>query len=674
MDTSHKHKHKKTALSLLVLGALGVVYGDIGTSPLYAINEIFFGHGQVPLTTQNILGSISLVLWVLTLVVTLKYIVFVLLANHEGEGGVFALLGLLSGLKKTIAIGFLIALLVLAAGLLFGDGLITPAISILSAIEGLSVATNIFNPYIIPITLGVLVVLFSFQYKGTKKIGIIFGPIMIAWFSVIALLGLHQIILHPAIFYALNPLHAIRLVHTLGFTGTLLVLGAVVLAVTGGEALYADLGHFGLEPIRISWLAVVFPALILNYMGQGAFLLGVPAGFHGNVFYSLVPSAFIYPMVILATFATIIASQALISGAFSLTAQAIALNFLPRFKINHTNTQHGGQIYVSSINWVLFAGSASLVLIFKSSSGLASAYGLAVSGVMLATSLAMLPIAAEHWKWGWLRSSLLFGSFAAVDFTFLFSNSLKFFEGGYVPVVIGLCLFSLMMTWNWGRMIIQSAYESYAEKRKMSDLVELKAKLTKNNGIVQDERGMFVEVDRVVVFLVNKPIVCAEDRVPVIVRYYMSHNGAIPRYTILLSIAKEKSSHVDDSERYNIKDFGDNLIAIQAHFGFMEDIKMHSIIENLQQHIKIPGLAHSHYIVKTGGEELKIDAAHCWMGRRYLVHFFQRIQRFATPTYRYFGLRANESLSTTAVHIKVSNDGGRVVIPDLDLAGVQSFM
>jgi KUP system potassium uptake protein len=657
---------KKSGLSLLVLGALGVVYGDIGTSPLYAINEIFFGHGKVPLTTLNVLGSISLVLWVLTLVVTFKYIVFVLLANHEGEGGVFALLGLLSGLKRTIAIGFLIGLLVLAAGLLFGDGLITPAISILSAIEGLSVATNIFNPYIIPITLAVLVVLFSFQYKGTKKIGIIFGPIMITWFTIIALLGLHQIILHPAIFYALNPLYALRLVHTLGFTGTLLVLGAVVLAVTGGEALYADLGHFGLQPIRISWLAIVFPALILNYMGQGAFLLGAPVGFHGNVFYSLVPAAFIYPMVILATFATIIASQALISGAFSLTAQAIALNFLPRFKISYTNTHHEGQIYVGSVNWILFVGSASLVLIFKSSSGLAAAYGLAVSGVMLATSLAMLPIAADHWKWGWLKSSLLFGSFAVVDFTFLFSNSLKFFEGGYVPVIIGLCVFSLMMTWNWGRMIIYCAYETYSEKRKMADLVSLKNKLSENNGMVNDERGMFVEVDRVVIFLVNKTITSLEDRVPVIVRSYMSHNGSIPRYTILLSITKEKVSHVEH-DRYLIKDFGNNLVAIQARFGFMEDIQIHTIVASLQNYINIPGLAHSHYIIKTGREEFKIDRHSCSLQRRWLVRFFGRIQRFATPTYRYFGLNANESLSTTTVQINVSDAGGKVIMPELDL-------
>ncbi len=660
------HKHKKAALSILILGALGVVYGDIGTSPLYAINEMFFGHGRVPLTTMNILGSISLVLWVLTLVVTFKYIVFVLLANHEGEGGVFALLGLLSGLKKTIAIGVLIALLVLAAGLLFGDGLITPAISILSAIEGLSVATSVFNPYIIPITLGVLVLLFSFQYKGTKQIGIIFGPIMVLWFATIAVLGLHQIIIHPYILSALNPLYALRLIRTLGFTGTLLVFGAVVLAVTGGEALYADLGHFGLQPIRFSWLAVVFPALILNYMGQGAFLLGVPAGFHGNVFYSLVPGALIYPMVILATFATIIASQALISGAFSLTAQAISLNFLPRFKISHTNTHQGGQIYVATINWILFMGSASLVLIFRSSTGLASAYGLAVSGVMLATSLAMMPIAAEHWKWGWLRSSLLFGAFAAVDFVFLFSNSLKFFEGGYVPVVIGLCVFSVMMTWNWGKTIISSAYDSYAEKRKMSDLVSLKNKLTENHGIIRDEQGMFAEVDRVVVFLINKPITSQEDRVPVVVRSYMTHHGAIPRYTILLRVTKEKTSHVT-SGRYAINDFGNNIISVQARFGFMEDVRIHDIVANLQNHISVPGLANSNYSVITGGEELKIDLAHCWFGRRVATRFFRRLQRLATPTYRYFGLKANESLLTTTVHIKVSDAGGKVIMPELAL-------
>ena len=322
-----------------------------------------------------------------------------------------------------------------------------------------------------------------------------------------------------------------------------------MLAVTGVEALYADMGHFGLQPIRMSWLYFVYPALILNYLGQGAYLLGGNTVFQNNVFFSLVPHAFIIPMVILATCATVIASQALISGAYSLVAQAVAIDYLPRFRIVHTNKNQEGQIYIPAVNWLLFVGSASLVLIFKSSTALASAYGFAVSGVMFTTSLAMLSVAVIYWKWSWTKSTLLFGFFGLVDLTFLVANSLKFIDGGYVPVTVGVCIFVVMMTWHWGRKIIHGAYDNYADK-KMSDLIVLKSKAEEGSGIVVDERGKFVEADRVIIFLVHNPVMSLEDPIPVILRSHMRHNGSIPRHTILLHIARDKKPYVRAAQMY----------------------------------------------------------------------------------------------------------------------------
>jgi KUP system potassium uptake protein len=594
------------------------------------------------------------------------------LASHEGEGGVFSLLSLLSDYKETIGIAALIGLLVLAAGFLFGDGLITPAISILSAVEGLRIATGFFSPYVIPITLAILIILFSFQYKGTDTIGKVFGPIMVVWFAVLALLGLSQIIQTPGIFQAINPLHALGVLRFLGIKGTMRILGAVVLAVTGGEALYADLGHFGLRPIRTSWLCFVYPALILNYLGQGAYLLSGHAVFEGNVFYSLVPHVLIYPMVILATAATVIASQALISGAYSLVSQAVALNFLPRFKINHTNKKREGQIYVPSVALILCIGSAALVLFFRSSTALASAYGLAESAVMLITSLSMLFIASIRWKWRWYSSVGLFGFFTLIDFAFLFSNSLKFLEGGYVPLAVGGGIFLIMMTWHWGKGIISQAYDSYAEKRKMSDLAMLKRRLAEGEGSVSDDRGQFVEADRVVIFLVPKSASSPDDPVPVILRAHMRNNGSIPRYSILLHIARAKNARVR-GERYAVTDFGNNLVGIEARFGFMEDVNIETIVGDLKGradlHSAAAGLSYDRYLVEVGAEQFAIDHANSDLSTRIQVHSFRFLQRFATPTYRYFGIKENSTLSTVALEIGVNDAGGTIILPELDLVG-----
>ena len=423
--SDHLTKRSKLGVLGLSFGALGIVYGDIGTSPLYSVNEMFFGHYRPELSHTNILSLISLVIWSLIIVVAFKYVFWVLKADNEGEGGVFALFALLRQHKNKIVLS-VSALLIIAAGLLFGDGIITPAISVLSAVEGLKVITPTLNPYVVPITIAILTGLFAIQSRGTHKIGKLFGPVILVWFFALAALGLREIISSPAILEAFNPLHAARAFTLFPAEKLLILLGSVMLVVTGGEALYADMGHFGALPIRLSWFTIVMPCLILNYLGQGAYLLQGKEVISDNLFYSLVPSSLLAPMVILASMATVIASQALISGAFSLTSQGIALGLLPRLKISNTNEHHEGQIYISFVNWSLFVGCVLLVIGFGSSAALASAYGLAVSGVMVVTTLSMILIARKLWNWSRLASLGLFVPLLAFDSMFLTANSLKF--------------------------------------------------------------------------------------------------------------------------------------------------------------------------------------------------------------------------------------------------------
>jgi len=455
----------------LTVGALGIVYGDIGTSPLYAMDQLFFGRAEAARTPADVLGGVSLVIWTITIIVAFKYAILVLRAQNDGEGGVFALYGLLSEQKKR-GTTFLLWSLMLGAGLLFGDGIITPAISVLSAVEGLQVATPALGHTVIPITVGLLTALFAIQFKGTSGIGIVFGPVLTVWFVVIAVLGAWQIERHPEILAAFNPVLGFSFLRHAGLFDALLILSALMLVVTGGEAMYADLGHFGARPIRTSWFAVVYPALLMNYLGQGAYLLsGAPVA-GGKLFFSLVPPALLFPMVLLATAATIIASQALISGAFSLGSQAIRLGLFPRLNLLHTHERHAGQIYVPFINWALFAGCILLVLTFGSSAALAAAYGLAVSGVMVITSIAMFPIARGVWRWGAARTGLVWGFLLAINSAFLIASSLKFIEGGYVPLSIGAAVFVVMTTWRWGRKATFAAY-SAKDTMTIAELVAL---------------------------------------------------------------------------------------------------------------------------------------------------------------------------------------------------------
>ncbi|HEY5307868.1 MAG TPA: KUP/HAK/KT family potassium transporter, partial [Casimicrobiaceae bacterium] len=449
--------HKR--LAALALGALGVVYGDIGTSPLYALKEVFAGsHHPVPVNEANVLGILSLVFWALMLIVTIKYTIFIMRADNKGEGGIMALMALVLRGEPDAAHGRILMLLGLAgAALFYGDGLITPAISVLSAVEGLEVATPAFKPIVIPITLFVLTGLFVLQKRGTAHVGRLFGPVMAIWFTVLGVLGAINIVHVPHVLAALDPRHAIEFLVTHGSLG-FLSLGSVVLAVTGAEALYADMGHFGRVPVRLAWSLLVLPTLALNYFGQGALLLTDVKAVE-NPFYLLAPGWALIPLVVLSTVATVIASQAVISGAYSMTQQAMQLGYSPRMPVQHTSSREIGQIYLPVVNWGLFLGVVALVLGFGSSTNLAAAYGIAVTGTMAITTILAFVVARSMWGWGIVRSAALFGAFLIVDLGFLSANALKISEGGWFPLAFGVGVFTLMSTWKRGRALLQSRLE-----------------------------------------------------------------------------------------------------------------------------------------------------------------------------------------------------------------------
>ena len=452
--THHTFHMSKKQQAALALAALGVVYGDIGTSPLYTMKEVFAGNHPIPLTPENILGILSLILWSLIIVVSVKYVVFIMRADNRGEGGIMALIALAlhsaKGNPKQYRAIMLAGLL--GAGMFYGDGMVTPAMSVLSALEGLTVATPAFQPFIIPMTLLVLFLLFFFQRRGTASVGALFGPVMMIWFSTLALMGLYNVAASPEVFRAINPLYGIRfLVENRGIA--IVAMGAVVLSVTGAEALYADMGHFGSKPIRQAWFGFVLPSLVINYFGQGALLFADPSVVD-NPFYHMAPDWLLFPLVGLATLATVIASQAVISGAFSVSRQAMQLGFLPRFEVQYTSEKQQGQVYLPGVNWGLFVAVVILVLGFKSTNNLAAAYGIAVTGDMVITSILATIVAAKTWGWGWPRAMGLFAVFLAVELTFLFANVLKIPDGGWFPLAAGSIVFLLMSTWKRGGQML----------------------------------------------------------------------------------------------------------------------------------------------------------------------------------------------------------------------------
>jgi len=539
-------------LALLALGALGVVYGDIGTSPLYALRESFHGAHSVQPTPANIYGVLSLVFWSLIIVITIKYIMFILRADNHGEGGILALTALATPIRPLVVSQqrWLVILGVFGAALLYGDGIITPAISVLSAVEGLTVATPLFRPYVVPLTLLILVGLFAIQSRGTGTIGRLFGPVMLVWFAVLAILGIVNIYNTPGIFAAINPSYAVTYFAEQGLRG-FLVLGTVFLVVTGGEALYADMGHFGARPIRLAWIFLVLPALLLNYFGQGALLLRNPEA-APNAFYLLAPSWAVIPLVGLATMATVIASQALISGAFSITMQAENLGFLPRSKIVHTSVTEFGQIYIPFVNWALMIACILVVIGFRTSGNLAAAYGIAVTSTMAITTVIFAVVARNRWRWSLPIVVLLVGFFLIVDLAFLGANIVKIPSGGWFPLAVAAVLFTLMVTWKRGNALV-FAREQHLERDLQQLLETLKTEPP-------------VRAPGTAVFLSANP-----RGAPAALLANLQYNGVLHEQVLLTTVQSTGAPHISDSERVEVEPLGQGLYRVAIRFGFMEE-------------------------------------------------------------------------------------------------------
>lgn len=572
------------SLAKLSLAALGVVFGDIGTSPLYAIRECFHGEYGISVTNENILGVLSLMFWALVMIVTLKYLTFVLRADNNGEGGVIALTALLkrSGIKKGRGGTGLVALGLFAACLLYGDGMITPAISVLSAVEGIRIITPVFEPYVVLLTILILTGLFFLQKRGTAKVGSLFGPVLLVWFIVIAVLGAVQIIRDPRVLFAVFPWHGIVFLAQNKLHG-FVVLGAVFLVVTGAETLYADMGHFGKRPIRLTWIILVFPALVLNYFGQGALLMLKPEEAY-QPFYALVPSWALVPMVLLATAATIIASQAVITGAFSLTRQAIQLGYLPRLKVSHTSAAHIGQIYIAPVNWLLMICTIGLVIGFQSSGNLAAAYGVAVTSTMLITTILFFVVVQRRWGWSWLKAGALAGTFFLVDIPFFCANISKIFHGAWFPLVIGAVFFTVMLTWAKGRKILSD------QLLKLSPSIDdFKKSLEVNPPH---------EVKGQAVFLAGNP-----HRVPQSLVQNLNHNKILHSDIAILHFKTEDIPRVPSFEKIEAEKILNGFYKITAHHGFMETPAMETILA----------------LAREKGVEIKSENTSFFLGREKLV-------------------------------------------------------
>ncbi|MBK1680778.1 potassium transporter Kup [Rhodocyclus tenuis] len=542
----------KTRLPALALAALGVVYGDIGTSPLYTMKEVFAGNHPIPLTPDNVLGILSLIVWSLIIIVSVKYVFFILRADNRGEGGIMALIALaLSDAKGNPRREKAIMLLgILGAAMFYGDGMVTPAISVLSAMEGLEVAAPGLEHFIIPLTLIVLFLLFFFQRRGSASVGALFGPIMVVWFTTLASLGIYNLLADPEVLRALNPAYGVRfLIENRGIA--IVAMGAVVLAVTGAEALYADMGHFGRQPIRIAWFCFVLPALILNYFGQGALLLLDPSTAE-NPFFHSAPDWAIYPLILLSTAATVIASQAVISGAFSVTRQAMQLGFVARVEVQHTSDREQGQVYLPAVNWGLFAAVVVLVLGFRSSNNLAAAYGLAVTGDMVITSLLATIVAARVWGWGWGRALFLFAAFLSVELTFLVANVMKIPDGGWFPLAVGVVIFVLMTTWKRGRQLLN--------ERLSVDAIALEPFI---DALLV---AMPPRVPGTAVFLYSDP-----DAVPHALMHNLMHNKVLHERVVVASVRVLDQPYVAAAERIELRALKANFYRVVVRYGFKDD-------------------------------------------------------------------------------------------------------
>jgi KUP system potassium uptake protein len=559
------HTNSRKYLATLAVAALGVVYGDIGTSPLYAIRESFYGPHGIPVTQGNVLGVLSLVFWSLVLVVTIKYHIVIIRADNKGEGGVLALMALVQGTRIAQGLAprrIMILLGIFGAALIYADGALTPAISVMSAVEGLQIATPTLAAWVLPLTILILVGLFLLQSHGTARIGSVFGPVMITWFGTIAALGAMQVYHEPTVLAAMSPHHAVRFfVENVG--RGFVVLGAVFLVVTGGEALYADLGHFGHRAIQRAWFTVAGPCLMINYFGQGALLLRDPAAAE-NPFYHLAPTWALYPLIALATAATIIASQAIISGAFSLTRQAVQLGYSPRLRIEHTSSREIGQIYVPAVNWGLLLLTCALVLGFGSSSNIAGAYGVALSTLMVMTTLMFYVMSREVWRWSMPRAALVVALFLAMDVPFLAANALKIRHGGWVPLVIAAGIFLLMATWKRGREILSRRLQE-----KSVPFTLLMADLAADPPH---------RVPGTAVFMSGNP-----GSTPPALVHNLAHNKVLHEKNLFLTMVTEEVPHVAGSERVTIKHLGKGFHVVVARYGFMDDPDISDVIRYCQQ-------------------------------------------------------------------------------------------
>jgi KUP system potassium uptake protein len=572
-DIPHATPHHVASTSTLVIGALGVVFGDIGTSPLYTLKECLHAAGGESSTTADLFGILSLMFWALFLVVTVKYLMFVMRADHHGEGGIFALLAIVPERFRSTSrfdgrVTAMALLAVIGASLLYGDGVITPAISVLSAVEGLTIASPRLSPLVLPLTCAILVVLFAIQKRGTGDVGKLFGPVMAVWFTTMAVLGVFHISHRPEILSALSPHHGVAFFWRHGFHG-MLILGSVVLAVTGGEALYADMGHFGIRPIRFAWTAFVLPSLILGYLGQGALILRDRSAIE-NPFFSQVPAGlFTYMLVLLSSAATVIASQALISGAFSLTRQAMLLGYLPRVTIKHTAYHTEGQIYIPEVNTLLGVGCILLVMTFRESVKLAAAYGIAVTGTMAITSILYYIVARHTWGWSRLRAGALLALFLSFDIPFLIANLFKFFDGGYVPMLIGAGLIAAMLIWSRGRTALMERYTT-----QYPTFEDARPMITK---------ALCSRVPGTAVFL--SP---SADHVPPILVHHVERSRSLHENVVLLTVEKTSIPEVAENARYKFTALGDRFYRLVVSFGFMEEPHLLPVMRSVAKRENMP--------------------------------------------------------------------------------------
>jgi KUP system potassium uptake protein len=617
-------RHGGGASLALALGALGVVFGDIGTSPLYAFREAF-EHQDLAVTTTNALGVASIAFWALVIIISIKYLAFVMRADNHGEGGILALTALVMPRDRAARTGALVLLGVFGTALLYGDGLITPAISVLSAVEGFEVASSAFERWVLPVSCAILVGLFMVQRRGTGTVGRVFGPVLVVWFVVLGLLGIGHVLDHPSVVQAINPVNIVHFFLAEPMKA-FLALGSIFLVVTGGEALYADMGHFGRRAISVAWYALVLPALLLNYFGQAALLLGEPGAVESPL-YEMAPDWAITPLAVLATCASVIASQALISGAFSLTVQAVQLDYLPRVRIQHTSGAHQGQVYVPLVNWGLMVGTIGLVLGFRSSSNLAAAYGIAVTTTMVITSVLFYVVARRRWGWSTAKACLVVAPLLVVDAAFLAANIPKIPDGGWFPILIALGLLVQMATWRRGRQLV-------AERIRRGE---------RSLASLDDELARVTTVPGTAVFLFKDP-----GMAPPALLNNLRHNKVRHRTTLVVSIATDGVPRVPADQRVELEHLGNGLHAATLHFGFMEEPNVPDALATIQDRdLRLDPETTSYFVGRESVLASDLEGMPLPLERLYAL-----LHRGADSAARFFGLPPDRIFEVGA-HVEI---------------------